>query len=100
MCGAMWCISITVQYVAMYSLLQEVFLEHPFHKILSTRRYVNDSGIQFLDIKVGDLMVHRILRIESDQVGYLCLFIVDKQMYVMHVGEIRQYFKSGCISNT
>ena len=46
-------------------------LFHPFSEILSTRRYVSDSGDNYLDMKIGDLMVQKILRIETDQVRAL-----------------------------
>ncbi|GFO23509.1 myosin-xv [Plakobranchus ocellatus] len=45
----------------------EAFLQHPFSEILSTRRYRDDSNANFLDMKVGNLMVQQILRIETDQ---------------------------------
>ena len=48
----------------------ETFLQHPFSEILSTRRYRDDNNANFLDMKVGNLMVQQILRIETDQVSY------------------------------
>ncbi|GFR82922.1 myosin-XV, partial [Elysia marginata] len=45
----------------------ETFLQHPFSEILSTRRYRDDSNANFLDMKLGNLMVQQILRIETDQ---------------------------------
>ena len=47
----------------------ETFLQHPFSEILSTRRYRDDNSANFLDMKLGNLMVQQILRIETDQVG-------------------------------
>lgn len=51
-------------------LLQEIILAHTFSEILSTRRYHSDSGGNFLDMKIGNLMVQKILRIETDQVSW------------------------------
>ncbi|BFZ03794.1 hypothetical protein BsWGS_06833 [Bradybaena similaris] len=45
----------------------ETFLEHPFSEILSTRRYHGDNNVNYLDMKLGNLMVQQILRIETDQ---------------------------------
>ncbi|XP_076459661.1 unconventional myosin-XV-like isoform X2 [Babylonia areolata] len=45
----------------------EIILAHPFSEILSTRRYRSDSGGNYLDMKIGNLMVQKILRIETDQ---------------------------------
>ena len=50
--------------------LQEIILAHTFSEILSTRRYHSDSGGNFLDMKIGNLMVQKILRIETDQVSW------------------------------
>lgn len=47
----------------------ETFLEHPFSEILSTRRYHGDNNVNYLDMKLGNLMVQQILRIETDQVS-------------------------------
>ncbi|KAK7507605.1 hypothetical protein BaRGS_00001540, partial [Batillaria attramentaria] len=40
---------------------------HPFSEVLSTRRYRSDSGGNYLDMKIGNLMVQKILRIETEQ---------------------------------
>ncbi|KAL8573674.1 hypothetical protein ACOMHN_007227 [Nucella lapillus] len=45
----------------------EVIQGHLFSEILSTRRYNSDSGGNYLDMKIGNLMVQKILRIETDQ---------------------------------
>jgi len=45
----------------------EPFMHHSFSEILSTRRYRSDSKVNYLDMKLGDLMVQKILRIETDQ---------------------------------
>ena len=50
---------------------QETLLQHPFSEILSTRRYRSDYNVNYLDMKIGDLMVQSILRIETDQVKNL-----------------------------
>ena len=47
----------------------EPFMHHSFSEILSTRRYRSDSKVNYLDMKLGDLMVQKILRIETDQVS-------------------------------
>nr|KAG5714690.1 hypothetical protein BaRGS_000178 [Batillaria attramentaria] len=45
----------------------EIILQHPFSEVLSTRRYRSDSGGNYLDMKIGNLMVQKILRIETEQ---------------------------------
>ncbi|XP_076448222.1 unconventional myosin-XV-like isoform X2 [Babylonia areolata] len=45
----------------------EVLLSHPFREVLSTRRYNSGTEGSFLDMKIGDLMVQKIVRIETDQ---------------------------------
>lgn len=48
----------------------ETIMEHPFSEILSTRRYHSDNNVNYLDMKLGNLMVQQILRIETDQVSF------------------------------
>ncbi|XP_062594386.1 unconventional myosin-XV-like isoform X8 [Saccostrea cucullata] len=45
----------------------ETFLDYSFSEVLSTRRYRSDSGDNFLDMKLGNLMVQKIVRIETNQ---------------------------------
>lgn len=45
----------------------EIILQNPFSEVLSTRRYRSDSGGNYLDMKIGNLMVQKILRIETEQ---------------------------------
>ena len=49
-------------------LLQEVFLQYSFGEVLSTRRYRSDSNQNYLDMKLGNLMVQKIVRIETELV--------------------------------
>ncbi|XP_041362375.1 unconventional myosin-XV-like isoform X3 [Gigantopelta aegis] len=46
---------------------QETLVQHPFSEILSTRRYRSDYNVNYLDMKIGNLMIQKILRIETDQ---------------------------------
>lgn len=48
-------------------LFQEIFLQYSFGEVLSTRRYRSDSNQNFLDMKLGNLMVQKIVRIETEQ---------------------------------
>lgn len=43
-------------------------LHYSFSEVLSTRRYRSDSNQNYLDMKLGNLMVQKIVRIETDQV--------------------------------
>ncbi|XP_059156810.1 unconventional myosin-XV-like isoform X1 [Physella acuta] len=45
----------------------ETIRKYPFSQILSTRRYKSDANVNYLDMKLGDLLVQQILRIETDQ---------------------------------
>lgn len=47
---------------------QETILQYSFSEVLSTRRYRSDNGDNFLDMKLGNLMVQKIVRIETNQV--------------------------------
>lgn len=49
----------------------ETIRKYPFSQILSTRRYKSDANVNYLDMKLGDLLVQQILRIETDQVGLI-----------------------------
>lgn len=44
-------------------------LSFAFHDIISTRRYRTENNVQYVDFKCGNLMNHKITRIETDQVG-------------------------------
>ncbi|KAK6169157.1 hypothetical protein SNE40_020262 [Patella caerulea] len=46
---------------------REVIVYHPFVETLSTRRYRSDYNVNYLDMKVGNLMVQKIMRVETDQ---------------------------------
>ncbi|XP_078318920.1 unconventional myosin-XV-like isoform X3 [Crassostrea virginica] len=45
----------------------ETILQYSFSEVLSTRRYRSDNGDNFLDMKLGNLMVQKIVRIETNQ---------------------------------
>ncbi|XP_060553902.1 unconventional myosin-XV-like isoform X5 [Ruditapes philippinarum] len=45
----------------------EIFLQYSFGEVLSTRRYRSDSNQNYLDMKLGNLMVQKIVRIETEQ---------------------------------
>lgn len=45
----------------------ETILHYSFSEVLSTRRYRSDSGDNYLDMKLGNLMVQKIVRIETNQ---------------------------------
>lgn len=47
---------------------QETILHYSFSEVLSTRRYRSDNGDNYLDMKLGNLMVQKIVRIETNQV--------------------------------
>ncbi|PVD39191.1 hypothetical protein C0Q70_01819 [Pomacea canaliculata] len=66
----------------------ETFLAHPFSEILSTRRYRSDSGHNYLDMKIGDLMVQKVLRIETDQ-GSDISSLIAQYMQVLNRGNKR-----------
>ena len=51
-----------------FLLFQEVFLQYSFGEVLSTRRYRSDSNQNYLDMKLGNLMVQKIVRIETELV--------------------------------
>ena len=46
-----------------------MFLQYSFGEVLSTRRYRSDSNQNYLDMKLGNLMVQKIVRIETELVG-------------------------------
>ncbi|ESO87136.1 hypothetical protein LOTGIDRAFT_229291 [Lottia gigantea] len=46
---------------------REVIVYHPFEETLSTRSYRSDNGVNYLDMKLGNLMVQKIMRVETDQ---------------------------------
>ncbi|XP_056017857.1 unconventional myosin-XV-like isoform X8 [Ostrea edulis] len=45
----------------------ETILKYSFSEVLSTRRYRSDNGDNYLDMKLGNLMVQKIVRIETNQ---------------------------------
>lgn len=45
----------------------ETLLTFSFNEIISTRRYRGENNSQFVDLKYGNLMQHKVMRIESDQ---------------------------------
>nr|XP_034311051.1 unconventional myosin-XV isoform X10 [Crassostrea gigas] len=45
----------------------ETILHYSFSEVLSTRRYRSDNGDNYLDMKLGNLMVQKIVRIETNQ---------------------------------
>lgn len=49
--------------------LQETILQYSFSEVLSTRQYRSESNQHYLDMKLGNLMVQKIVRIETDQVN-------------------------------
>lgn len=46
-------------------LLQVVMLSIDYNEIVSTRKLRSHTGKQFLDIKCGNLMKHRVIRCET-----------------------------------
>lgn len=45
----------------------EIIQQYSFGEVLSTRRYRSDSNQNYLDMKLGNLMVQKIVRIETEQ---------------------------------
>jgi myosin XV len=45
----------------------ETILTFSFNEIISTRRYRGENNSQFVDLKYGNLMQYKVIRIESDQ---------------------------------
>ncbi|VDI64505.1 myosin XV [Mytilus galloprovincialis] len=45
----------------------ETILQYSFSEVLSTRQYRSESNQHYLDMKLGNLMVQKIVRIETDQ---------------------------------
>ncbi|XP_052263037.1 unconventional myosin-XV-like isoform X3 [Dreissena polymorpha] len=45
----------------------DIVLQYTFSDVLSTRRYRSDSNQNYLDMKLGNLMVQKIVRIETEQ---------------------------------
>ncbi|OWF46490.1 unconventional myosin-XV-like isoform X2 [Mizuhopecten yessoensis] len=45
----------------------ETIIQYQFSEVMSTRRYRSDSNQNYLDMKLGNLMVQKIVRIETDQ---------------------------------
>eukprot|EP00118_Oscarella_pearsei_P012382 m.90917 g.90917 ORF g.90917 m.90917 type:complete len:2332 (+) comp36671_c0_seq1:91-7086(+) len=44
---------------------RETFVSYPFNEVVSTRRLRSSSGRRYLDLKCGNLMVHRVTRLET-----------------------------------
>lgn len=40
-----------------------------YNEIISSRRYKGDNNAQFIDLKTGDLMKHKLTKIETDHVS-------------------------------
>ena len=55
-------------YLLTWFIWQETILQYSFSEVLSTRQYRNESNQHYLDMKLGNLMVQKIVRIETDQV--------------------------------
>ncbi len=55
-------------------IFQETLSHYILSVILSFREGVTDSGVKFLDLKVGDLMSHDIMRIETKQVRLVGIY--------------------------
>ncbi len=49
--------------------IQETLWKHPFNEVISTRKVRAEDGTLFLDMKCGNLMVQKIIRIQTDQVS-------------------------------
>lgn len=54
-----------------FVLLQKVILSYPFTEVISSRKISSDhsklADEQFLDIKVGNNMVQKVVRVETSQ---------------------------------
>ncbi|XP_064594768.1 unconventional myosin-XV-like isoform X2 [Liolophura sinensis] len=61
----------------------ESVMSYSFSEILSTRRYRSDSGTNFMDMKLGNLMVQKIIRIETDQ-GSDISNLIGQYMHVIN----------------
>ena len=48
---------------------QETGGRYPYAEVISTRKVRAEDGALYLDLKCGNLMVQRITRIQTDQVG-------------------------------
>ena len=49
-----------------YLTLQETLARYPFSEVISTRKVKTEEGILFLDMKYGNLMQQKVVRIQSD----------------------------------
>ena len=49
---------------------QEALLSVPFMQIISTRILLSDKGRQFLDLKLGNQMVQKVTRLETQEVRF------------------------------
>ncbi|KAI8796897.1 unconventional myosin-XV isoform X2 [Biomphalaria glabrata] len=67
----------------------ETIRSYNFGEILSTRRYKSDANVNYLDMKLGDLMVQQILRIETDQ-GSEISDLIGQYMQVINRHRKRQ----------
>lgn len=59
-------------------------LHYSFSEVLSTRRYRSDSNQNYLDMKLGNLMVQKIVRIETDQVmiSFMLIVLLHHQLHL------------------
>ncbi|KAG1658544.1 putative ATP-dependent RNA helicase DDX5 [Nymphon striatum] len=48
-------------------ITHETLQKHPFTEVISTRKVKAEDGTLFLDMKYGNLMVQKIIRIQTDQ---------------------------------
>lgn len=46
-----------------------------FNEIISTRRYRTENNIQYVDFKCGNLMSHKVTRIETNQGNEISILI-------------------------
>ncbi|KAH9502357.1 hypothetical protein Btru_073529 [Bulinus truncatus] len=80
----------------------ETIRSYSFGEILSTRRYKSDTNINYLDMKLGDLMVQQILRIETDQGSDISDLIgqymqVQFRLFQAHLSDAECIFRIICL---
>ena len=56
--------------------LQETLISYPMSEMISTRRFRSEKGVNYLDIKCGNLMVQKVTRVETDYVSMRIVFSV------------------------
>ena len=64
-----------IEYFLVFFQFQEIFLQYSFGEVLSTRRYRSDSNQNYLDMKLGNLMAQKIVRIETEQGSDISILI-------------------------